>query len=118
VIYIKKSTSNAGAYSVRIDGVKPSGSKELPPATYVQITDEPQEFADDVGAHILQTHSKFVMQVDAPAKVSKPATSTSRLPCPVEECGRDYANETTLTKHINETHQRQPLDRISNKETP
>lgn len=102
--YIKKATSNAGAYSVRLDGVKPSGSSELPRATYVQITDDPQPFADDVATHILQTHSKFVVRVDKPKAVSKPATATSRLPCPSEDCSKTYANETTLTKHVNDNH--------------
>ena len=98
--YIKKATSNEGDYSVRIDGVKQSGSSELPIATYVQITDKPQGFPDDIAKHILQTHEKFVVRVDSPGTVSTTSPSTSRIPCPIDGCGKNYMTKKTLAKHI------------------
>ncbi len=98
-IYIKKAPDNKGSYSIRIEGVKPSGQSEPAKASYVQVTSEPQPFADDIGKHILNTHAKFVMRTRTPKVVSKPARATSRIPCP--GCDKTYASETTLTRHVN-----------------
>ena len=102
MIFIRTAAGNEGAYGIRLDGVKESGQRELPPAKYIQITQTPQPFATDVAEHILQTHAKFVMQVDAPEVIAKlPTGDSGRIECPAEGCGKTYANETTLTKHVN-----------------
>ena len=95
MIYVKKAISNEGAYAVRLDE---------DPARYVQITSEPQGFPNDIAKHLLQTHAKFVVQVNAPVVDATPAVaSTGRLRCPAKGCEKTYANETTLTRHINIT---------------
>ena len=95
MIYVKKATSNEGAYSVRLDE---------DPARYVEITTEPQGFPDDVAKHLLQTHEKFVVQVNDPTADETPVVAPSgRLKCPASGCEKTYANETTLNRHINAT---------------
>lgn len=86
MIFLVKAKTNKGTYSIKLGN--------SPGAGYVQVTGTPQGFPDDVGQHILNTHSKYVMQVDAPAD--------ARLVCP--DCGNDYATASTLKTHKTKVH--------------
>lgn len=101
MIYLKKSPTNIGPFQVRVD---PDSDEAT--AYYVEITTDPQPFTPGIGEGLLSVYTKQLVEVqieDVPTEFLHPDDSP-RVACEVDGCGKDYANQANLDKHIKASH--------------
>ena len=99
MIYLKKSPTNVGPFSVRVD-------PDSNPATayYVDITDEPQGFVPGIAAGLLASYPRQLESVaieDVPTDLLHP-DDAPRFDC--EHCEKDYASQSNLDRHMKSSH--------------